>query len=340
MSMLRWFLWANSPLVRGLEDRIKSLDGMMEQTPGWGEPPVKTFEDGVDYYFKTKNEAGVSRPVVQQNIVQQNTVQQGFSIHPPILYGHVHMAKTGGTSLNGKMANMFERVCGHKGYSYDAFQENERLTRKEMEGQVIHPQGRSRVFFPTMKEIGFEDCDYISVERDWQFWKEYFGNGTFHGLRMELHVPCRNRIDHLMSMCNHKREKITCDAKTEEELIESVRKCVLGLGRYNHDMLKHFDVKCFDFKKQFTEYTKYMSGILQKRRFQSTHVVKKETNLPRSKTDECIWENVTVLEKVEKYLLETFPYYQFCNICMGSKNEITAANGSRLGEEKKQSSNK
>jgi len=77
MSMLRWFLWANSPLVRGLDDRIKSLDGMMEQTPGWGEPPVKTFEDGVDYYFKTKNEAGVSRPVVQQNIVQQNTVQQG-----------------------------------------------------------------------------------------------------------------------------------------------------------------------------------------------------------------------------------------------------------------------
>ena len=40
--------------------------------------------------------------------------------HPPILYGHVHVAKTGGTSLNGILANTFERVCGHKGYSYDA----------------------------------------------------------------------------------------------------------------------------------------------------------------------------------------------------------------------------
>ena len=36
MSMLRWFLWANSPLVKGLEGTIQSLDGMREQTPGWG----------------------------------------------------------------------------------------------------------------------------------------------------------------------------------------------------------------------------------------------------------------------------------------------------------------
>ena len=32
-----------------------------------------------------------------------------------IIYGHVHMAKTGGTNVNGILANKFERVCGHKG---------------------------------------------------------------------------------------------------------------------------------------------------------------------------------------------------------------------------------
>jgi len=246
--------------------------------------------------------------------------------HSSILYGHVHIAKTGGTSLNGIMANTFERVCGNKGYSYDAFQDNERNKKKVMGGRVIRPNGRSRVPFVTMEEIGFEECDYISVEHDWQFWKEYFGNCTFHGLSMELHVPCRNRIDHLMSMCNFRPgRKIACNAKTDEELIESVKKCFFNMERYDHGLLNHFDVKCFDFKKQFTEYPKYMSGILRKRRFQSTPYVKKDTNLPRNKTDECIWENVTVLEKVEKYLLETFPYYQFCNTCMGSKNEITAA---------------
>ncbi|KAL7552315.1 hypothetical protein ACHAWF_015536 [Thalassiosira exigua] len=35
-SMLRWFLWANSPLVNRLADRIQGLEGMVEQTPGSG----------------------------------------------------------------------------------------------------------------------------------------------------------------------------------------------------------------------------------------------------------------------------------------------------------------
>eukprot|EP00985_Skeletonema_marinoi_P034751 scaffold44747_cov241-Skeletonema_marinoi.AAC.1 len=59
MSMLRWFLWKSSPVVGGLEDQIRSLTGMWEQTPGWGTPPVKKFEDVIDYYSKTKNEAGL-----------------------------------------------------------------------------------------------------------------------------------------------------------------------------------------------------------------------------------------------------------------------------------------
>ena len=239
--------------------------------------------------------------------------------HPPILYGHVHMAKTGGTSLNGILANTFERVCGHKGYSYDAFQDNEREKRNK--GRV-KAQGRSRVFLNTMMEIGFEECDYISVETDWLFWNKTFG--SFHGLRMELHVPCRHRIDHLMSQCNNIKKKIACDANTDTELIESVKKCFLFLSRYDHGLKKNFDVKCFDFKRQFTNYTNYMSGILQKRRFESKYV-QRHTNLPRNKTDECIWENAPVLEKVDKYLLENIPYYQFCDKCMGSENEIALA---------------
>jgi len=74
--------------------------------------------------------------------------------HPPILYGHVHVAKTGGTSLNGIFANTFERVCGQKGYSYDAFQDNERAKMKVKKGQNIRSEGRSRVFLPIMQEIG------------------------------------------------------------------------------------------------------------------------------------------------------------------------------------------
>lgn len=31
------------------------------------------------------------------------------------IFGHVHMAKTAGTEINGELAAHFERVCGHKG---------------------------------------------------------------------------------------------------------------------------------------------------------------------------------------------------------------------------------
>ena len=44
----------------------------------------------------------------------------------PPLFGHVHIAKTSGTSLNGNMSLHFERVCGNKGYSYNAYQSNPR----------------------------------------------------------------------------------------------------------------------------------------------------------------------------------------------------------------------
>lgn len=38
LSMLHWYLLARSPLVAGLEVKIDSLEGMLEQTPGFGVP--------------------------------------------------------------------------------------------------------------------------------------------------------------------------------------------------------------------------------------------------------------------------------------------------------------
>ena len=254
--------------------------------------------------------------------------------HSPIIYGHVHIAKTGGTSLNGILANKFEHVCGHKGYSYDAYQDNERKKQMEVEKEEDGENwSRGRVDPVVMDAIGYEDCDYISHEANWQFWTERFGERKFHGLKMELHVPCRNRIEHLMSQCNyhevgeyfnHPKQKLACDAKSDEELFDSVNKCFLYLGRYDHELLKHFDVKCFDFDKQFTGYVQHMSQVLNRRRFESQPYVKRETNDPRNKAEECIWDHPTVLEKIDTYLLDTVPYYQFCNSCMGSENEIAS----------------
>ncbi len=256
------------------------------------------------------------------------------SNHPPILYGHVHVAKTGGTSLNGILANKFDHVCGHKGYSYDAYQDNERA---KQEGVVKLGLGaeqlwsRSRVNPAIMDAIGYENCDYISLEQPADYWMDYFANEKFHNMKMELHIPCRDRLEHLMSMCNYQEDnswnllqktKIACNAKTDEELFASVRKCFLYLQRYNHALMGGFDVKCFDFKSQFTTYIDYMSGILSHRRFESEPYIHRETNDPRNKEEECIWYNPVVKEKVDKFLLENVQYYQFCDKCMGSENEI------------------
>eukprot|EP00978_Attheya_sp_CCMP212_P046056 scaffold371961_cov63-Attheya_sp.AAC.1 len=240
-------------------------------------------------------------------------------VHPPILYGHVHMAKTGGTSINGMFANRFERICGHKGYSYDAFGSNERAKKKIKKKEY----NRDRVHRDTMNEIGYENCDYLSNEVGWEWWVENFGNRTFHGIPMELHVPCRDPIDHLMSQCNFKRIMLKCDAATDEEFFRSINTCfVLILARYNDRLRKHFDVKCYDFQKQFTTYQDYMFERLQPRRLVSTPFVKRETNRQRNMTSECIWGRPDLLEKATNYLLKQ-SYYQFCNACVGSEDDIT-----------------
>jgi hypothetical protein len=153
---------------------------------------------------------------------------------------------------------------------------------------------RTRVNPHEMTIIGYEDCDYISHEVTWKFWEDTFGDGKFHGMRMELHVPCRNRIEHLMSQCNHhvpEKLNVACDAITDKELFESVKNCLIGMYRYNRALLEHFEVKCFDFSKHSTGYVNFMSGILSGRQFESKPLIRWETNDPRNKTEECIWNN-------------------------------------------------
>ena len=55
-----------------------------------------------------------------------------------------------------------------------------------------------------------------------------------------------------------------------------------------------------------------MSQRLQHRRIVSTPYQRRETNVPRNKTDECIWNHPELIEKARSYLLKTHDYYAFC----------------------------
>jgi hypothetical protein len=219
--------------------------------------------------------------------------------HPPILMGHIHMAKTGGTSFNGMLANKFERVCGHKGYSYDAYQAYERFKKLNTTGLTI-TNGRDRVMPSTTTEIGYEDCDVISHEANAKFWFQF---DDFHDTPMELHLPCRDPIDHLMPQCNHRGRKLSCNG-TDEEPIESVESCFAYLHRFSMELTNRTKTtfKCYDFRQQFTTYMDYVSEKLQPRRFVSENYKQRETNKHRNKKNECIWERKDLMVRVESYL--------------------------------------
>ena len=222
--------------------------------------------------------------------------------------------------------------------------------------EVLHGFNRDRVPEKEMREIGYEganvivecllehhfssrnvlysfliifyhtitiDCDYISHEIYASFWNKYFAHGKFHGIHMELHIPCREPIDHLLSQCNEKHKTLNCSASTND-YFESVKNCFTHLNRYNSNLHKKFDsIKCYDFKEQFTAYIDYMGERLQKRRIISEPYIKRTTNDPRNKTNECLLQRPDLMERTRNFLLRV-DYYKFCNSCIGSENDITS----------------
>jgi hypothetical protein len=135
-----------------------------------------------------------------RNMNSKNTsdplLAPGRYVHPNKIYGTIHIAKTGGTSLNGILANKFERVCGHKGYTYDAYRSNEKVKQKP-ESINMNKFSRDRVKYGTMEEIGYENCDYVSHETTYKWWINRFmvypWNCTFR-VGIGLIISCHSAI--------------------------------------------------------------------------------------------------------------------------------------------------
>jgi hypothetical protein len=244
-----------------------------------------------------------------------------------VVYGHIHVAKTAGTDINGELASHFERVCGHKGYSYDAYQFNKRMNAsgvsslfapKDLISQQHKDHNRGRVPLSVMKEIGFEDCDYISLEAYWRTWEAFKESPS-----LELHVPCRDPLIHLMSQCNHNEKRFNC---ATNDLLGEISNCILADSRFSRALGKQQNVnlKCFN-PIPIEPYLEYMSERLQRKRIESTHA-HRDTNMPRDKKLECIWYEPDVANQVRDIMLQESDLYGWCNECMGSKDDLLANN--------------
>eukprot|EP00594_Rhizosolenia_setigera_P001615 CAMPEP_0178946522 /NCGR_PEP_ID=MMETSP0789-20121207/4333_1 /TAXON_ID=3005 /ORGANISM="Rhizosolenia setigera, Strain CCMP 1694" /LENGTH=290 /DNA_ID=CAMNT_0020626525 /DNA_START=80 /DNA_END=952 /DNA_ORIENTATION=- len=242
----------------------------------------------------------------------------GGYIRPDSIYGHIHFAKTGGSSLNGLLANNYERVCGNKGVSYDAYAQNEQF-RYHVERKHTQRKNDYEMANEKLERAG-------SMEHQWDYWEKF---NDFHGLHMELHLPCRDPIDHLMSQCNHfqQRDGFNCNGSTDEEILSHIEFCMLYMDRFSIELnntkkYPNLHLKCFDFEQEFTTYLTYMDERLQPRRLVSEYV-QRETNRRRYKDRECIWSNEPLKERMLNLLLENYDYYKFCDRCIGSDQDIT-----------------
>jgi hypothetical protein len=234
-----------------------------------------------------------------------------------VVFGHVHLAKTAGTEINGELASHFERVCGHKGYSYDAYQFNKRVSSNtDSVSHQYRNYDRGRIPNRLMREIGFEDCDYISLEENWQTWKSFKKTPS-----LELHVPCRDPLTHLMSQCNHKEMIFNC---TTDNLPVEINKCLLQTNRFSRDLekLNNTNIKCFN-PIPIEPYLEYMSERLQRKRIENTYV-HRDSNGPHKKEDECIWYLPDIANQVRAIMLERHDLYGWCNTCLGSKDDLLA----------------
>jgi hypothetical protein len=295
---------------------------------------VAKYLNDLDYY-KFCNDCLDSPHDLLAGFNTSNGLRDGNKTTLPrnfLLYGHVHMAQTRGSDLNGALALNYERVCGHKGYSYDAFQANERFWKNpasiDSVGHSFPTHSRLRVPYEIMDEIGYEDCDFVSQERDWTWWKTF----SSWNVSVELHLPCPDPMDHLLSTCHFLNVSFSC----EGDLAAEIQPCLVFSNRFHPSLngskeFPNFRMKCFRDELTST-YIEYMGTKLQRKRFESTYV-HIPSNLPRNKSNECLWSNESAKLTVAKYLNE-LDYYKFCSDCIGSPRDLLA-NWRREGEKQR-----
>jgi len=248
-----------------------------------------------------------------------------------MLFGHVHIARTGGSVLNKLLASRYERVCGHKGYSYDFYQASHRMgSRNDSVAMLRSGFHRERVPWTMMLEIGFEDCDYVSQEDDWSFWLRFRDWPE----PLELHVPCREPIDHLMSQCSFAGRHFDCAnaSRGPASLRYEVDQCKLYWGRFTRRLLhlNNTRTKCFDFRDQFTGYLAHMDTLLQRKRIPATHY-QWAARPPRDRGGECIWGASRNLTNQITSYMRRHDYYDFCHSCLRRADKQRVANGSAGG---------
>mmetsp|Transcript_1132 Transcript_1132/g.1517 ORF Transcript_1132/g.1517 Transcript_1132/m.1517 type:complete len:270 (-) Transcript_1132:108-917(-) len=233
--------------------------------------------------------------IVQSDMPLQATNRQAENPNN-VLYGHIHIARTGGTSLNRQIATNYERVCGNKGFT-------NHLRFKYIKNNNL------------MESTNFDECDFISTEKDYTFWDQF----EHQGRPVELHVPCKNPVSHLMSMVNYDGKAFGCGDGIAKQ-IDDVSHYVTHRFSQTLSQKENFALKCFD-TSNTDKYVEYMAHNLEYTKINRLYkeMEKKKFHLQE---DECVWEYPKMMDFIRKYMIDHFDYYAFCEECIGSTNDL------------------
>lgn len=170
-----------------------------------------------------------------------------------------------------------------------------------------------------MDEIGYESCDWISNEIAWDWWKQFEKWYT----PMELHIPCRSPLDHLMSALNHVNKGFRCD-DTWKEQVDWILTNWPGKYRFSMKLLAipNIHVKCIKYENLINgQYFESMLSKLNHRPITRT-ITKYKTNKVRHGEKECIWRNITLGHKIHNYMIAHSDYYKWCDMCLSNTHSI------------------
>eukprot|EP00588_Corethron_pennatum_P022975 CAMPEP_0194318496 /NCGR_PEP_ID=MMETSP0171-20130528/15088_1 /TAXON_ID=218684 /ORGANISM="Corethron pennatum, Strain L29A3" /LENGTH=184 /DNA_ID=CAMNT_0039075417 /DNA_START=120 /DNA_END=671 /DNA_ORIENTATION=+ len=148
-----------------------------------------------EYNFSLHVEPGKNHSYNNQTALEQRDISVPDRVNSnvdwrwkpnAVMYGFLHMAKSGGTEVNGQLAMHYERICGNKGSSYDFYQANDRhkklgarntyydaqdiISKADVKANISPPHNRGAVTLKILNEIGYEDCDYVALEEHAHTW--------------------------------------------------------------------------------------------------------------------------------------------------------------------------
>ena len=245
-----------------------------------------------------------------------------------IIYGHVHIAKTAGSSLLDVLAGKYDRVCSNKSSSREF---NATFKHKRCKDGHEWHQYQPKKFLDYL-----DQCDYVSAEFKSPFWYETEWNRT-----MELHIPCKDPLNMLMSNCfwprgvDREKNKVrgfdcSPEKTTDKNLEIQIRRCLGGQNglleqRFSEKFVKKarqngITMKCFDNDDTFDAYQDYMDPRLKHR----DNPIEINMCWPRlrNRDTECIWKDEELQARVIRILLHNYYYFRYCKDCLFSPDNL------------------